>query len=287
MLGSLDLMLHNCLPMHGSFFTTDFWLDVLYVLVLIATIAIVFGWDRFSRIISSYRATVPSSKPLKVITLLPAMSFCGLASGLLTTYLLQPGIGELPGEIGMFSFGFALALCLVFFGKLRLWWLPVFSLASYVAFVVSIRSAIITELCFPAVGKAVPQNVSFADSFGPLRFSICGFIGALFMFGMALRPFVLRGISRARTATLGLIWGIGGGVLGVIASLSGPKLGSALCSLMDPPGGCIHSMLGHPYALFPVWQTGMAFVLACLLIANERIHPKPTTSAKPSLVEAL
>ncbi|HKV95079.1 MAG TPA: hypothetical protein VJW20_21215 [Candidatus Angelobacter sp.] len=222
-------------------------------------------------------AAVLSWRPSKLTTLLASMTFCGLVSGLLTSYLINNNNGSLPlmGSI----FGAALALCLVLLDKLRIWWLPVFWLVSGGAFVVSIDSLALPDLWMRALGKNFSEASFFAYPDHPARFFICGFIGAFVLFATAIRPLVFRGIALKRTGRLGLIWCIAGGVLGVIALQSGPALGNTLCSFMDSRGCASNDMLNTLYSLCPVWQTGMAFVLACLLHAHERFMQNQQHSA--------
>lgn len=198
------------------------------------------------------------------------LSLAGLLSGLVTTGLEYP-----IGKDGMYAlgcvFGAFVAVALVVCGVLRQFWRAILlPFAAAGAFYLSWLAAGI-------VGFGLASRDPYVDQpfIGyPIAMFVGGVVGGFVVLGtisILVHPKVgIRTIAVNTSA-----WSLVGGVLGIVGWLLGPSLGMVIWSGVHGLGlavptessqNALYGQSSHVYSLFVVWQTGMALVLAIMLL---------------------
>lgn len=220
--------------------------------------------------------------------LVAVLAIAGLLSGLLADCGPSLG-GALPGVLGEFIglgfggiFGATVAVCLVRFGVFDSWQAAVFCGLAVAAFWLSQIAAFLVEEALHTPG--LPEISAY-----PAWLFAGGAVGGSLLLGGA--AFLLTPKSQVRALVSRLprwsaLGAAAGGTLGMLSWVLAPSLGTAIWRALyavhlpyvarsvppAPPADRSRFLMSSiTYALWPVWQTGMAFALGILV---QRLRPE-------------
>jgi hypothetical protein len=203
------------------------------------------------------------------------MCSAGLPSGLLTATLLYPAAKMGPYVLGgVFGamMGLALAIGKMLPGVWKAALLPVPMAAAYF---ISVHAAGLAELGLGLGNFSTDQSAIVS----PVALFAGGVVGGFIVLGFVsilVHSILVHPTVGIRTlAVKSLAWSLMGGTLGVIGWRLGPSLGMAIWSGVHSLGltapdetfqNALYGETSHQFSLFVVWQTGMALVMAIMLL---------------------
>jgi len=200
------------------------------------------------------------------------MSVAGLVSGAVTA-----GLAHIPGGVPLFvllgsPFGAAIACSLAISGISTNIWKAICLIAlTTVAFYTARMLTAWTEVHLWGT-----WSMGRSPTVSPYSLFVGGMTGGFIVLGAAL--FLVQPKIRLRSLSLkALLWSIFGGVLAPIGWAAGPFLG--LSVVPDHPLGptaaiaTFENTPSHQYALYVVWQAGIAFALGVVLRPSQAISP--------------
>ncbi len=233
----------------------EIWMDIALALLSIGVVVVVINKKKSPRITSVVLSLLKG-----IYGLLLALPLFGLASGLLSSYLI-------PYETGIFYagiiFGFSLALCLLLFHRLPSRWA-------------------ILHLTFASTIAYFPSIFFMARPDAPIPSFVSGFVGAALLFCMGVWPLFLTSVKIGKVVLMGICWAVAGGFLVILSWMSDPAFGDFVCEVLHQ-GDCssrqgIVKLDNSYYSLYPIWQAGMASALGIILW----IYPRAARSNEDS-----
>ena len=204
------------------------------------------------------------------------LSSAGLFSGVVTSALRYPS-GLLGGYVLGGVFGAFMGIALALSGMLQgIWKAVLLPIPTAFAYYLSIMVAGVVEIYFPwkiwSTGELTPPD--------PVALFAGGFVGGFLVLGVVsllIHSILVHPRVGIETVVVkALAWSLVGGILGVIGWALGPSLGMTIWSGihglgLTAPTETFQNALGEPsnqFSLFVIWQTGMAFVLAIMLLPH-------------------
>ena len=213
-----------------------------------------------------------SSERTSNLRFVALMTAAGLFSGLLTAGLSQVYFGYLSSP----SFGTIMACALAISGISRKFWKAICLIAlTTAAFWISYVLAAGIELHLP---RGRWGAMGSYPTVSPISLFAGGMIGAFIVLSGTL-VLVDRKAGLGRLAGRSLCWSLLAGSLAVAGWALGPSLGPLLVPQSAPStyarkGAPFEDTPEHHYALYVLWQTGMAFALGMNL---RGYRPKPAS----------